>query len=320
MNPVLSHIGVYDMKEAEKEYSKYATAFYEVIEGGKGGKAKFVKMLLKMGLSRNGKNIINEEFPTETTSKGNTIIEKKASDRLRKYLLGKNDISEIADEIYAALDHENYGDYIEALGDYEDSLLIEFAKRLELDTDSKDINKVRYDIAAYYYSIIEKASRQKSSEPNKTNGTTDLILSYTITGSEKVALTKLCDLIKRTLVDLKHQADRIDKMQFELKSLTESDEDKNWKPHLEYDRDSRIIRFDETYSRFENLRANLIELLTPKKNMDISFDSFVSNTSDSIRKEYKITYPCSFNYKSIVSMISEFNSSIDRIIRYTSKL
>ena len=47
-------------------------------------------------------------------------------------------------------------------------------------------------------------------------------------------------------------------------------EDKNWKPHLEYDRDSTIIRFDETYSRFENLRANLIELLTPKKNMDIS--------------------------------------------------
>jgi hypothetical protein len=96
------------------EFSKYAKAFYKNIEGEKSGKAEFVKMLLQMGLSKNGKIIIDELFPTETTSRGNTII-KKAADRLRKYFRGENDISDIADEVYAALDHENYGDYIKAL-------------------------------------------------------------------------------------------------------------------------------------------------------------------------------------------------------------
>lgn len=87
------------------EFSKYATFFNKIIEGEKSGRAEFVKMLLKMGLSDNGKKIIEELFPTETTSKGKTIIKREASDRLRKFLHGTNDISEIADEVYAALDH-----------------------------------------------------------------------------------------------------------------------------------------------------------------------------------------------------------------------
>ena len=56
------------MARKETEFAKYATAFYKIIEGGKGGKAKFVKMLLNMGLSANGKTITDELFPTETTS------------------------------------------------------------------------------------------------------------------------------------------------------------------------------------------------------------------------------------------------------------
>ena len=104
------------MPGAEISFSQYATAFYTIIEGGKGNKSKFVKTLLCMGVSDNGRKTIEELFPTKTHSKGNTSI---ISDRLRKYLRGENGISKIADEIYAALEHESHDAYIQELEDYE---------------------------------------------------------------------------------------------------------------------------------------------------------------------------------------------------------
>ncbi len=313
------------MTKKETEFSKYAQAFFEIIDEAKSRKALFVKDLLKIGLTDEDKDYLDDTFPSVTTSKGKKSIEKDKADQLRKYLRGDNDISDIVCQLETEFDEEFRERYCEELQDYDDARIMAFAQVLNIDVSEDDIDIVSEAIAEYYSSLIKRATTKKKT---KSKASIDILeaegnniaLSYILTKSEKDALIKLCDLLKRTVVDLRHQADRIDKMQFELKSLTESDEDKNWKPHLEYDIDSKIIRFDETYSRFENLRADLIELLTPKKNVDSSFDNFVSNNSDFIRKEYKITYPCSFNYKTIVLMLSEFNSNIDRIIRYTSKL
>ena len=166
MNLVSSCEEVYNMSGTEMNFSVYATAFFNIIERGKGNKAEFVKMLLKMGLSKNGKRIIEQSFPSVTTQKGRTVIEKGKADQLRKYLRGENGISDIADEIYAALDHECYDDYIKALKDYENSKLIEFAQALKLDTNIDDITEVRKDIAACYYSIIEKACKTRYNNKN----------------------------------------------------------------------------------------------------------------------------------------------------------
>lgn len=308
------------MTKNETEFSKYATSFYKIIEGEKSGKAKFVKMLLKMGLSDNGTKIIDELFPTEKTSKGNTIIKPEASDRLRKFLHGTNDISEIADEVYAALDHDNYGAYIEALEDYEDLKLIKFAQALELDTDIKDINKVRYDIAAYYYSIIEKASTQKYSETNKTNASKDVIFSYTITDNEKKALVKLCELTNETLCDLKKQTDKISDKRHELKNLTDSAEDQSYKPYLVCVIDSLKESFDEDYPKLEQLCADLVELMKTKKGIHNSLDTIISIASNIHSEEYKITCPDKFNYRMFSNMVTSFNDSFNHLLRDIDKL
>lgn len=308
------------MAKNETEFSKYAISFFEIIEGGKGRKAKFVKMLLNMGLSANGKKIIDELFPTETTSKGNTIIKKEASDRLRIYFRGRNDISEIADEVYAALDHNNYGAYIEALEDYEDLKLIKFAQALELDTDIKDINKVRYDIAAYYYSIIEKASTKNYSEPGKTNDCKDVVFSYTLEEPEKKALVKLCELTNETLCDLKNQTDKISDKQHELKNLADSAENQRWKSYLLYDIDSLKERFDEGYPKLEQLCADLVELMKTKKSIHNSLDTIISIASNIHSEEYKITCPNKFKYTKFSNIVTSFNDSYNHLLRDIDKL
>lgn len=308
------------MPRAEIDFSEFAAAFYNIIEGGKGSKAKFVKTLLYMGVSDNGKNIMDELFPTETTPKGNTIIKPSKSDQLRKYLRGENGISEIADEIYAVLDHESYDDYIKELEDYEDSKLIEFAQQLQLDTDLDDIYEVREAIAACYYSIIEKASVKSVATKDKSNGSKDIILSYTITETEKKAIIKLCELIKKSLISIKRQTDVIDKKQFELKSLTNSEKDAKWKPHLEYDIASLKKRFDKSYSELEKLCVDTVELLDPKKGIHKSFGTIVSIARNISSDEYKITCPDKFNYNSFSVMISRFNDSYNQILRDIDKL
>ena len=273
-----------------------------------------------MGLSANGKKIIDELFPTETTSKGNTIIKKEASDRLRIYFRGRNDISEIADEVYAALDHNNYGAYIEALEDYEDLKLIKFAQALELDTDIKDINKVRYDIAAYYYSIIEKASTKNYSEPGKTNDCKDVVFSYTLEEPEKKALVKLCELTNETLCDLKNQTDKISDKQHELKNLADSAENQRWKSYLLYDIDSLKERFDEGYPKLEQLCADLVELMKTKKSIHNSLDTIISIASNIHSEEYKITCPNKFKYTKFSNIVTSFNDSYNHLLRDIDKL
>ena len=308
------------MTKNETEFSKYATSFYKIIEGEKSGKAEFVKMLLKMGLLDNGKRIIDELFPTETTSKGNTIIKKEASDRLRKFLRGENDISEIADEVYAALDHDNYGDYIEALEDYEDLKLIKFAQALELNTDINDINKVRYDIAAYYYSIIEKASTQKCSEPNKTNDCKDVVFSYILEEPEKMALVKLCTLIKPELEKQMRQTDMISNKQHELNELTNSEADIRWKSFLVYDIASLKKSFDDDFSVLEQHCTNLVKLLKPKTNMEPEFSKLLSLANNIGNDKYKITCPDKFMYNAFSTLVSRFINSIENTIRVLKEL
>lgn len=148
------------MAEIEITFATYAELFFTIIEGRKGNIAVFVKMLLKMGQSKNGKAIINEKFPTETTSKGKTIIKPNKADILRKYLKGVekggNGISNIAPDIEANFEQKLF---IEQLDQYENSKLKEFAKALQLEVNLNNLTAVRKAIADCYYSIIEKACK-----------------------------------------------------------------------------------------------------------------------------------------------------------------
>lgn len=308
------------MENNGTEFSKYATAFYNIIEGGKGNKAIFVRMLLKMGLSDNGKNIIDGIFYTVTDSSGKDIIEKSKQDRLRKYLRGDNDITDIADEINSALNHENNDDYIKELKEYEDSKLIEFAKSLQLDTDSNNIKAVRKAIAVYYYSIIKNASTKKggTSKKSKDKPKSDeqnLIDSYTIKDDEKKAINNICTAIQADLRQLKSQVEYISSKQSELEMLTDSDPDKLQKPHLEGFIESKTNKFNETYSEFVLLCADLNSILAPKKKMNNSFAELVSIISIFSSDEYK-----EMSIDRFITHTVQLNvNKLDRYIKYSLK-
>ena len=305
------------MPGAEISFSQYATAFYTIIEGGKGNKSKFVKTLLCMGVSDNGRKTIEELFPTKTHSKGNTSI---ISDRLRKYLRGENGISKIADEIYAALEHESHDAYIQELEDYEDSRLIEFAQQLQLDTDLGNISAVREAIAACYYSIIEKASIKSVAAKDESNGSKDIVLSYTITETDKRAIKNLCELINKSLIFIEHQTRAIDRKQFDLKKLTNFEKEAKWKAFLESDITLLKKRFDDSYSELKKWCDKAVELLEPKRHLDPCLE-IIYNIADGIdSNKYKITCPAEFDYSAFSLMISEFKKSYNLLLRCIDKL
>lgn len=184
------------MPKNNTEFSRYATAFFEIINRAKSRKAIFVKELLKMGLTDEDKDYIDDTFPTVINSKGQRSIEESKADLLRKYLRGDNDISDIVSHLETEFDLEFQQRYSEELLDYEESRIIEFAKKLELDINEDDIDIVSEAIADYYSSLIKRAATKKETKtktstlPPKTDGN-NIILSYTITEIEKKALVKL---------------------------------------------------------------------------------------------------------------------------------
>lgn len=305
------------MPVTEINFSEYATAFYEIIEGKKGNKAEFVKALLKMGLNANEKEIIDGLFPQVTTSKGENAIENQKADQLRKYLHGKNGISNIASELECGFDEDLY---IVELQDYEDSKLIEFAQKLKLATDLDSIDEVRSAIAACYHSIIDKASTKKNSKPNKTNDSKDIILSYTISKTEKKALLKLCELIITALRDLKNQTIEISNKQHELNNLTNSEADKLWKPHLENQISSSVKRFDEAYPKLEKLCADITKLLEPKKHISANFEAILLIAKNISNDEYKSMCPEKYKYIAFWHMISQLNDKINQGLCVIDKL
>ena len=305
------------MPRTEINFSQYATAFYEVIDGSKSNKAEFMKGLLKMGLDANGRQIIEDMFPTVVNLKGQRIIEQNKADQLRKYLRGNNGIRDIANNLEASL----YEDlYAEELEDYEDSKLIVFAKKLQLNTNFDNIDEVKSAIATCYHSIIEKASTKESSDSKNSKSCKDIVHSYTITEPEKKALLNLCELIKKVLRDLQYQTDKICKKQNELINLTNSEEDKRWKPHLVYEIESLKNHFDESYPELEKLCVDMVELLEPKRAIHPTFSTFISIANNIGNNEYRITCQDKFNYRTFSYMISRFNDNYDKILRDIDKL
>ena len=309
----------YYMASAEITFSTYAGLFYDIIEGGKGHKAKFVKMLLKMGQSENGVVIIEKLFPEVITSKGNKIIIKSEADRLRKYLLSDsgNGISIIASDLEANFDKKLY---IEELEQYETSRLQEFAKSLKLDTNLKNIKVVRKAIAACYYSILETASTKqgahsKRSKISSKSNEDDLICSYTFTDTEKKALRNVLDAIAVELHEVEHLTKTIDATQGKLTQHSTA-----MKRYYKDEIELLVNRFNEAYNRIEKLCANMVELLEPKKDMNKAFSNLISIASNIRIGKYKCMEPDEYNYMDFWIMIYEFKRKITDALRVVEKL
>ena len=307
------------------EFSKYAQAFFEIIDGAKSRKALFVKDLLKIGLTDEDKDYLDDTFPSVTTSKGKKSIEKDKADQLRKYLRGDNDISDIVSQLETEFDKEFRERYSEELQDYEESRIIEFAKKLELATNEDDINVVSEAIANYYSSIVIGSATKKSRKGKKDKDEPEsdrhkILLSYTLEESEKKALVRLCELIKTDLRRVKQQTDKICDKKHELNKLTISEADERWKPHLESDIRSSEKRFNEAFTKLEKLCTDLVNLLKPKTDINAEFPKLISFANNIGNEEYKITCPGRFKCKPFKLMVSNFNDCIERTLRAIDNL
>lgn len=313
------------MTKKETEFSKYAQAFFEIIDGAKSRKALFVKDLLKIGLTDEDKDYLDDTFPSVTTSKGKKSIEKDKADQLRKYLRGDNDISDIVSQLETEFDEEFRERYCEELQDYDDSRIMAFAQVLNIDVSEDDIDIVSEAIAEYYSSIvigsaIKKSRKGKKDKDEPESDRHKILLSYTLEESEKKVLAKLCELTNEALCNLKKQTDKISDKQHELKNLTDSAEDQSYKPYLVCVIDSLKEGFDEDYPKLEQLCADLVELMKTKKGIHNSLDTITSIASNIHSEEYKITCPDKFNYRMFSNMVTSFNDSYNHLLRDIDKL
>jgi len=313
------------MTKKETEFSKYAQAFFEIIDGAKSRKALFVKDLLKIGLTDEDKDYLDDTFPSVTTSKGKKSIEKDKADQLRKYLRGDNDISDIVCQLETEFDEEFRERYCEELQDYDDARIMAFAQVLNIDVSEDDIDIVTEAIAEYYSSIvigsaIKKSRKGKKDKDEPILDRSKVLLSYTLEESEKKALVKLCELIKTDLRRVKQQTDKICDKKHELNNLTTSEANERWKPHLESDIRSSEKRLNEAFTKLEKLCTDLVNLLKPKTDMDAAFPKLISFANNIGNDEYKITCHGKFEYKTFNLMVSNFNECIERTLRAIDRL
>ena len=313
------------MTKIGTEFSRYATTFHEIIDGKKSKIAMFTKNLLKMGLVPDDKDTIDDIFPTLTNDMGKSFIEEPKAGLLRKYYNGTNDLTNLLPQLETEFDSEFIARYSEELQDYDDSKLIEFANNYQLIVDEDDIDYVTEAIAELYVSIIKNVSTKKRSktiisEGNHKSNNDSLVLSYTFTEPEKQALIRLCELIQLALRRIKNQTDTIDKKRHELSKLTDTEEDKAWEPHLESEIASYIRNYDKDFSKIEELCSELVELLEPKQGMNEDFPILISFANKIGNEEYKITCSDKFKYNPFKLMISDFNASIERTLRFIDKL
>ncbi len=307
------------------EFSKYAQAFREVIDGNKTDIDILTKELLKMGLTVNDKNYINEEYPEYIDDNGERHIAGNKGDTLRKYFGGTNDLSRLIPKLETEFDSEFQERYCEELQDFDDSKLIEFAHRYQLNITEDDIDSVTEAIAELYASILKNVSTKKRSKPIVSEGNlksdkNSIVLSYTFTEPEKQALVRLCELLQPALRRVKNQTDKLCNKQYELKNLTDSEEDKAWKPHIKSEIASCIKRYEKDFSKTEALCAELAEFLELKQGINEDFHILISFANNIGNDEYRITCSDKFKYNPFKLMISDFNACIERMLRFIDKL
>jgi len=211
------------MANKDTEFSKYAQAFHEIIDGKKTDMDIFTKELLKMGLTYNDKAYIDEKYPTYIDEKGECHFEDNKGDGFRKYYHGKRGLSQFIPKLETEFDEEFQKRYCEELQDYNDSRIKEFAQFLKIDVYEKNIKIVLEAIAEYYSSIVIGSVTKKSRKPktieeksNNTREAKDIIRKYTLSPEEKTTISVIISYIDKYLYKLKVNAEKYDSLDKEI--------------------------------------------------------------------------------------------------------
>lgn len=305
------------MAKRETRFSKYANAFYDILYEGNANKNAFVIELLKLGLFDQGKHLIDTLFSTD---EGKKPMESKHADRLRKYLRGDNDISEIAPEI---INYYDEGLYMKDLKDYESQNFKVLADKLGLCISKEDTEAIGTALAEYHRLILTEASSKKRTTTNKSALASDSdkspVCSYTITNEEKSAVRNICEIIERSLKEVKRLTDAIDQKQFELQKLTDSAEDERWRMHVSSDLNSLRAKLNKQYSLLETAGPDAVKLLEPKKHLHPSLEKLYDIAVKINENLYQSTCP-EFSYAAFSVMIADFKRAHEQLRRYLDAL
>lgn len=308
------------MAKRETRFSKYANAFYDILYERNSNIDVFVQELLKNGLSDEGEDHIETAFPTFLSSKGTRAMKGNKADILRKYFRGDHDISKIAPEISACFNKKLY---TEKLMNYGVQKLKKFADRLNLCTENKNKREICKVITEYYWSIITEASSKKRTTTNKAAVPSDSdkspVSSNTITNEEKSAVRNTCEIIERSLKEVKRLTEAIDQKQFELEKLTDSDEDNRWKKHVESDLNSLMAKLNEQYSLLETAGPDAVKLLESKKHLHPSLEKLYDIAVKINENVYQSTCP-EFSYAAFSVLTADFKKAHEQLRKYLNAL
>ncbi len=201
------------------KFSDFAQIIYSIAGGEKYG---FTIELLKAGLDEEGIDIIKS-----------LKDDKSGKSRIRKFLSGDNDITEIAPEIVNYFHDNLFIEYIEEI--INELQYDEICEKFKEVSDNQIIieEDVPERLAEIYHDILNEAAKGKSLKvkndvspiahnstkiPDNTAASCmdiGIIQSYTITESEKKAIKNICNLVNSSLRMIKFKTKDIQRKQIE---------------------------------------------------------------------------------------------------------
>lgn len=301
------------------KFSEFAKILFSIV-GGK--KYEFTIELLKAGLNDNGVDFI-KSLRSDVSGKS----------RIRKFLSGENDITEIAPEIVNYFEFNLFAEYLEEIID--ESKYCEICEEFRNAFNDQIIieeDDVPQRLAEIYYDILNEAAKGKSAKvksnasvdntktTNDTVVNSDIVQAYTITESEKNAIKNMCKLINGALRNIKQMTAKIDQKQVELKKITNSESDQRWKVYLECELKRLNERLNAEFSKLEDECKDIVKILESKKHLNVNLNKIYDIACGIGKDEYKITHPDAFRYNAFSLMVSDFERNFNMMLKSIDKL
>ena len=291
------------------EFSKYAQAFREVIDGNKTYKTILTKDLLKMGLTNLDKDYINTKYPTYTDNIGKRHIKDNKGSGLLKYFEGANDLSNLIPDLETEFDEEFRERYCEELQDYNESRIMAFAQVLNIDVNEDDIDIVSEAIAEYYSSIVigsaTKKSRKSKTIEEKSNNTkesNEIVRKYTLRPEEKTTISAILSYIDNCLYKLKANAEKYNSLDNEIKNGTVTE--------IQGLTDEMMIGFTEAEKEYQRKNVKAINEDTKRR-----FKEAAESQKISLKKDFDSFYSKLNELFSDLKIMVSNKSESDRYIK-----
>lgn len=261
------------------DFSKFAQILYR--ESG-GDKFKFVLELFKNSTNSSCDYIKN--FPTDDNSK----------DRMRKYLRGKNDITNVACEIINCFNDGGLCKYLEY---YEEEVLYEVCQAFNKETDDIDEDELPYIVTDIFYGILEEAAKGKSAKEKVRAVPKTCTVSEADKNDIREIAKNLCSIIYKY---------KNDSLEYHIKSSSLYTITEEEKSQFNYKIDNNFENFKSL-----NFRLEIYNKIYP--DFEVLSD-IVKHYYGIVKSDFEYKYSQELNTLIISPNIEEYNDLLLKII------